>query len=72
MDFISNPAHTRIYSGESNDRMPAFAPDAKNPDNNQLQPRELEMLVDWLRGEWYEPPQAGHDAATSTVVQPTK
>jgi len=61
IDFISNPKHHRFYPGDSNDRMPAFAPDAKNPDNNQLQPRELEMLVDWLRGEWYEPPQTKND-----------
>ncbi|MCE9555321.1 MAG: cytochrome b N-terminal domain-containing protein [Planctomycetes bacterium] len=71
IDFISNPSHARFYRASSNDRMPAFAPDAKNPDNNQLQPRELEMLVDWLRGEWYEPPQAAH-GVTSAVVQPTK
>lgn len=71
IDLISNPTHARFY-GENNDRMPAFAPDAKNPDNNQLQLRELEILVDWLRGEWYEPPQAVRAAATSAAVQSTK
>ena len=71
MDFIGNPAHARFY-GEDNDRMPAFAPDLKNPDNNQLQPRELEMLVDWMRGEWYELPQARPAAATPAAVQSTK
>jgi ubiquinol-cytochrome c reductase cytochrome b subunit len=72
MDFISNPAHSRFYPDKANDRMPAFAPDAKNPDNNQLQPRELEMLVDWLRGEWYEPPQTAPTISTSAAVQSTQ
>jgi quinol-cytochrome oxidoreductase complex cytochrome b subunit/mono/diheme cytochrome c family protein len=53
--FISNPEHGRFY-GDNNDRMPAFARDAKNPDFNRLSQRDIEMLVDWLRGEWYEPP----------------
>ena len=48
-DFISDPAHERFY-GEKNDNMPAFFKDAANPKNNKLSRRELEMLVDWLRG----------------------
>jgi ubiquinol-cytochrome c reductase cytochrome b subunit len=47
MAFIANPAHERFYP-ETNDRMPAFAPDRLSPD-------ELKLVVDWLRGEWYEP-----------------
>ena len=61
LDFIANPSHARFY-GENNDRMPAFAADAKNPDFNRLSQRDLEMIVDWLRGEWYEPPGAIADA----------
>jgi len=47
--FISNPSHERFY-GENNDNMPAFLKDRENPQNNKLTARELEMLVEWLRG----------------------
>ncbi|HVZ66416.1 MAG TPA: cytochrome b N-terminal domain-containing protein [Opitutaceae bacterium] len=46
--FISNPAHARFY-GASNDRMPAFGADQK------LTAREIGLIADWLRGDWYEP-----------------
>jgi ubiquinol-cytochrome c reductase cytochrome b subunit len=49
--IISNPEHERFYGyteGE-NDRMPAFAKNAENPEMNQLSPHDLEMLVRWLR-----------------------
>lgn len=51
MAFIRNPADERFY-GESNDRMPAFAPhdDARL---NQLDEKSLGLIVDWLRGDWY-------------------
>ena len=52
--FIANPEHERFYPA-TNDRMPAFAPDADDPAANRLSPEELEMIVAWLRGEWYEP-----------------
>lgn len=51
--FIRNPAATQFY-GERNDRMPAFAPH-DNADLNQLDDKSLELIVDWLRGDWYEP-----------------
>ena len=38
-----------------NDRMPAFAESATDPKKNILTRQELELLADWLRGEWYEP-----------------
>jgi ubiquinol-cytochrome c reductase cytochrome b subunit len=47
--FISDPADARFY-GEKNDRMPAFGK------KKILDPHDLRLLVDWLRGEWYEPP----------------
>jgi ubiquinol-cytochrome c reductase cytochrome b subunit len=50
--FVSNPAHKRFY-GKENDRMPAYAESALDPKKNLLSQQELEMLVDWLRGEWY-------------------
>ncbi len=62
IDFISNPEHERFYES-NNDRMPAFAADREHPENNLLDRQSLELIVDWLRGEWYEPaqhePQAG-------------
>jgi ubiquinol-cytochrome c reductase cytochrome b subunit len=52
--FISNPAHERFY-GDNNDRMPAFAAHPVDPSANRLTAEELRLLVDWLRGDWYEP-----------------
>lgn len=56
LGMIANPQHERFYAGDRNDRMPAFAEDAEHPEHNPLSPRELKLLVDWLRGDWYEPP----------------
>lgn len=52
--IISNPAHARFY-GKSNDRMPSYAESATDPAKNLLTASQLEMLIEWLRGEWYEP-----------------
>jgi ubiquinol-cytochrome c reductase cytochrome b subunit len=42
--IIADPTHERFY-GDSNDRMPAF---------EKSMPREqIEILADWLRGQWY-------------------
>lgn len=54
MGIISNPKHERFYPDNHNDRMPAFASDPKQPHQNILSPRELDMIVSWLRGEWKE------------------
>ena len=51
IDFINNPAHTRFY-GRRNDRMPAFGAE------KMLDAKSIEMVVDWLRGEWFEPGSA--------------
>jgi ubiquinol-cytochrome c reductase cytochrome b subunit len=51
--FISNPEHERFYP-DTNDRMPAFA-ESDDPAASRLSPQELDLLVAWLRGEWYEP-----------------
>ena len=34
--------------------MPAFAESAADAKKNVLSQQELELLADWLRGEWYE------------------
>jgi ubiquinol-cytochrome c reductase cytochrome b subunit len=56
IQFLSDPSHSRFY-GEGNDRMPSFAKDAAQPENNLLDRQSLELLVDWLRGDWYEAAQ---------------
>jgi ubiquinol-cytochrome c reductase cytochrome b subunit len=50
--FLRNPSHERFY-GKRNDRMPAFGQE------QILDERAMGLLVDWLRGEWYEPAAAG-------------
>ena len=54
--IIVDPTHERFY-GDSNDRMPSFgkAEEAAAP---ILTRRQIEMIADWLRGDWYRP--AGH------------
>jgi ubiquinol-cytochrome c reductase cytochrome b subunit len=52
--FMRDPEHERFYP-ETNDRMPAFAPNAENPLVNRLGAEDVSLLVSWLRGEWYEP-----------------
>lgn len=64
--FISNPSHERFYP-DSNDRMPAFASDSEHPQNNLLDAQSLGLIVDWLRGEWYEPTSAAAPAAAATA-----
>jgi len=43
--IISDPAHERFYS-EENDRMPRFGA------QEILEPKSIELLADWIRGEW--------------------
>jgi ubiquinol-cytochrome c reductase cytochrome b subunit len=51
---ISNPAAKRFY-GKLNDRMPAYAASATDPSQNTLTARQIELLTDWLRGQWCQP-----------------
>jgi ubiquinol-cytochrome c reductase cytochrome b subunit len=67
--MISNPVHARFYPDERNDRMPAFTSDPDHPHMNLLQPRELELLVDWLRGDWPEPASFTESAVPAKSVQ---
>ncbi len=48
--IITNPKHERYY-GERNDRMPAFGAD------KVLDEKQIGLIVDWLRKDWYEPAQ---------------
>jgi ubiquinol-cytochrome c reductase cytochrome b subunit len=47
-EIVGNPAHPKFY-GENNDRMPAY--------EKTLSPQQIELLVRFLRGEWYETEQ---------------
>jgi ubiquinol-cytochrome c reductase cytochrome b subunit len=47
--MICNPAAPRFY-GDKNDRMPAFCPEAEGSTKNLLSRRDVELIVDWLRG----------------------
>lgn len=60
--MISDPTHKRFY-GEHNDRMPAFFKDPNQPEKNRLTRQELEILVSWLRGEWYRSGESADAAA---------
>ncbi|MEX2138752.1 MAG: cytochrome b N-terminal domain-containing protein [Pirellulales bacterium] len=51
--LISHAAHERFY-GEGNDRMPAFAK-GKDVAAHILTRRQIELLADWLRRDYFEP-----------------
>jgi ubiquinol-cytochrome c reductase cytochrome b subunit len=68
--MISNPAHERYYR-DDNDRMPAFAAKPADEKNNILTRANLELLVDWLRHDWYEPTGSGDAAAEETAAAET-
>ncbi|HZN35054.1 MAG TPA: cytochrome b N-terminal domain-containing protein [Pirellulaceae bacterium] len=52
LGLASDPAHERFYRQE-NDGMPSFAANLAQPEKNQLSVRELSLIVDWLRGDYY-------------------
>lgn len=47
VSFIADPAHERFYR-EENDRMPRFGA------QSILETRKIELIAEWLRGEWHE------------------
>jgi quinol-cytochrome oxidoreductase complex cytochrome b subunit/mono/diheme cytochrome c family protein len=53
MSLVSDPTHARFYRSE-NDRMPSFAKDLADSASHQLSIREISLIVDWLRGEYYD------------------
>ena len=59
VDFISNPEHPRFYGPKTeergNDRMPAFLKDKENLAKNILSQRQIELLADFLRRDYFEP-----------------
>jgi ubiquinol-cytochrome c reductase cytochrome b subunit len=51
--IIANAADKRFY-GDSNDRMPAYA-ESGDPQMDILPMRDVRLITDWLRGDWFEP-----------------
>ena len=72
--FIRNPAHKRFY-GKRNDRMSIFGPKYREDGSlerpAQLTDQEIGFIVDWLRGEWYEPSQGEEAGKGSAAEEPT-
>ena len=58
--IIRNPADKRFY-GDGNDRMPVYAASDTDPTENALSPRQIQILTDWLRGQWYVEEQEAGD-----------
>jgi ubiquinol-cytochrome c reductase cytochrome b subunit len=59
--MISDPTQKRYY-GDNNDRMPAFAKNPGDSPENLLRLEEIELIAQWLRGDWYEPAVATETA----------
>ncbi len=53
LGLVSDPSHERFYRSE-NDRMPSFAKDLEHPERNNVSVRELSLIIDWLRGDYYQ------------------
>ena len=51
--IITDPAHERFY-GDTNDRMPSFGR-GEEGGTTILSREEIELVADWLRGDWYRP-----------------
>jgi len=52
MGMVSDPTHERFYR-DTNDRMPSFAKNLDEPETNNVSAREISLIVDWLRGDYY-------------------
>ncbi|MDR3110921.1 MAG: cytochrome b N-terminal domain-containing protein [Planctomycetaceae bacterium] len=67
IDFISNPSDNRFYGKETenggNDRMMAY--------KGVLTTQEIEVITDWLRGNWYRPNVTRDEPQTVQTEEPT-
>jgi ubiquinol-cytochrome c reductase cytochrome b/c1 subunit len=74
MGLVSDPTHERFYRRE-NDRMPSFAANLDQPAKNAVSLRELSLIVDWLRGEYYragdEQPALSHNEEQAKLAART-
>jgi ubiquinol-cytochrome c reductase cytochrome b subunit len=69
--MISDPNHQRFYP-DTNDGMPAFAEHPGDSSENILSREAIGLVVDWLRGEWYEPAHAAETAASKPAAAPQR
>jgi ubiquinol-cytochrome c reductase cytochrome b subunit len=51
--IINDAGHRRFY-GKANDGMPVYADSSTEPANHVMSARDIGVLADWLRGDWYE------------------
>jgi mono/diheme cytochrome c family protein len=56
--IITDPTHERFY-GAANDRMPSFGK-ADEGSLPMLSREQIDLVAEWLRGEWYRPAHQGH------------
>lgn len=56
VEMIQNPEHEKFY-GEKNDRMPSFGAEGI------LSDRQIHLLADWLRNDWFSPTSAEAEPA---------
>ena len=57
VEMIQNPGHEKFY-GEKNDRMPSFGAEGI------LSDRQIHLLADWIRNDWFSPPSAEAESVT--------
>jgi mono/diheme cytochrome c family protein len=69
--ITADPTHPWFYA-ERNDGMPAHVESPEEPAKNRLSERQVETLVSWMRGEWFEPGAgSGQSAASQAPVAVT-
>lgn len=69
VQFISNPASDRFY-GENNDRMPTFSKHGKDGGPEPLTAKEIETIVDWMRGMEMNDHEAATNQPAASRVEP--
>jgi ubiquinol-cytochrome c reductase cytochrome b subunit len=53
-EIIADPESPEFY-GKGNEKMPAYH---RKPEESQMSMEEIELLTDWLRGDWARPKKA--------------
>ncbi len=59
--ILADPTHHWFY-GARNDRMPVYLEAPAEPAKNHLSANQVQLVANWLRGEWYEPKASGDGA----------
>lgn len=70
MGIVIDPTHRWLY-GRRNDRMPAYIELPEEPQKNRMTAGDVALVVDWLRGEWYEPADSRRAAEENGVDEAT-